>query len=116
MLPADSAWRCWKNSSIRTLGPVEGVRASIELGPAAYEVLQRLGVNPDEVPSGRRRFAFACLVAWTERRAHLGGALAAAILAAMLEQGWVSRKSGTRALRVTAKGKHALRRALDITI
>lgn len=97
------------------LGPAEGVRASIDLGPAAKKVLNKLDVDPDNLPGKRRRFAFACLD-WTERRAHLGGALGAAILSAFLDRGWLAREPGTRALRVTQKGKKAIARELGIEL
>ena len=97
------------------LEPAEGVRASIELGPDAADVLKSVGVALEEIDARRRRFAFACLD-WTERRAHLGGALGAAVLDALLEQGWVSRETGTRALRVTSKGRRELDRHLGITL
>lgn len=95
--------------------PAKGVRATIELGPAANEVLSRIGVEPTQVSGKRRRYAFACMD-WTERRAHLGGALGGAVLAALLDQGWVARESGTRALRVTAKGRGALKREFNIKL
>ncbi|HEY3269559.1 MAG TPA: metalloregulator ArsR/SmtB family transcription factor [Armatimonadota bacterium] len=57
--------------------------------------LAERGVDLPE--AGRRSFAFGCMD-WTERRPHLGGALGAAILRALLEQGIVRRQPGIRAV------------------
>src|SRR5579883_2935468 len=59
-----------------------------------------------EIPAPARRgraFARRCLD-WSERRDHLAGALGAAVLAAWLAHGWVARREGSRALRLTPAG------------
>ncbi|AHG21796.1 ArsR family transcriptional regulator [Chania multitudinisentens RB-25] len=68
--------------------------------------LAQLGVNCSPAPS-RRRFACGCLD-WSERKAHLGGALGAALLAAFEKRGWLQRQLDSRALQLTAAGKKAL--------
>jgi hypothetical protein len=55
--------------------------------------LVRRGVNLDAARASRRQFATACLD-WTERRPHLGGALGAAVLAALRARGYVRRARG----------------------
>jgi DNA-binding transcriptional ArsR family regulator len=62
---------------------------------------ERFGVDPGALAT-RRPLARAC-VDWTERRPHLAGALGAALLNAMLEQGWVKRRPDGRALTVTER-------------
>lgn len=47
---------------------------------------------------------------WTERRAHLGGALGRNLTAALLAAGWMTRVAGSRALRVTVAGRTGFRR------
>jgi DNA-binding transcriptional ArsR family regulator len=84
-----------------------GIREDVVLGPAAPAVFARLGVEPNGLRPGRRRFAFACLD-WTERRPHLGGVLGGAVLDALIGQGLLHRESGTRALRVTGRGQDEL--------
>jgi DNA-binding transcriptional ArsR family regulator len=42
---------------------------------------------------------------WTARRAHLAGRLGAAMLSALLADGWLTRRRDDRALRVTARGE-----------
>jgi DNA-binding transcriptional ArsR family regulator len=61
------------------------------------EALGRLGVNLPAVRRSRRAFALLC-PDWTERRPHLGGALGAALLAAMLDQGRVGLRPAERAV------------------
>ena len=51
---------------------------------------------------------------WSERRAHLGGALGAALWVQTLEHGWVVRKQGTRIIVLTPKGRRAFERNLGL--
>src|SRR5215471_1882619 len=64
------------------------------LGEAA---LGRLGVNLPITRRSRRALAIDC-PDWTERRPHLGGALGAALLGAMLDQGRARLRPGERAV------------------
>ena len=56
-----------------------------------------------------RRFAHACFD-WSERRDHLAGSLAVALLDHSLAQGWVRRVKDSRALQLTPSGESALAR------
>jgi len=67
-------------------------------------VLGDLGVP---IPSGRRQALRACLD-WTERRDHLGGAVAAGLFARGVEAGWFERGTD-RAVRLTAAAAEPLR-------
>jgi len=73
------------------------------LGPCLDEVLHAFGV--DVLPQ-RRQPAVRCLD-WSERRPHVGGALGAAICSRALEQRWVERLPGSRAVRLTPAGGEA---------
>ncbi|QEI04626.1 helix-turn-helix transcriptional regulator [Pigmentiphaga aceris] len=66
--------------------------------------LTALGVDVNATRKLRRRFACACLD-WSMRRPHLGGALGAAVLAAIEARQWISRDLDTRALQVTRLGE-----------
>jgi DNA-binding transcriptional ArsR family regulator len=57
----------------------------------------------------------ACLD-WTERRDHLAGPLGVGLTKGLLELGWVRRKAGTRALRVTVDGARAFRDNFGISV
>jgi len=98
----------------QAVGPA-GRGGVVDLGPRADQILDRLGVDGARAARSRRRFAFACLD-WTERRAHLGGALGAELFGRFLEAGWVVREPGTRAVLLTPRGRRALRRALRLSI
>ena len=76
--------------------------------PSGRAALEAMGVRAG---ASRRRFCRPCLD-WSERRAHVGGALGAAICARCLELGWVRRQPGTRAVLVTPEGARGLREAL----
>jgi DNA-binding transcriptional ArsR family regulator len=89
-------------------------RGPIDLGPAGPATFGHLRIDLDEVRLERRRFATAC-GDWSERRAHLGGALGAALWALALERGWVIRRPGTRVVVVTERGRRAFRQHLGIT-
>jgi len=86
----------------------------------AYKLTQQsraffssLEIDLDEVERTRRHFARQC-IDWSERRAHLAGALGAAICDRFLANGWVERLTSSRALRVTPSGHAWLRATLGI--
>lgn len=74
--------------------------------PAAPAAFSERGIDLDALPS-RRRIARRC-ADWTERRAHLAGALGAAVAARFLDAGWVARIPEGRGLRITREGWTAL--------
>ena len=53
-----------------------------------------------------RRFAYPCLD-WSERRDHLAGSLAVAMLEQGVSNGWLLRVKGSRALTLTPAGQTA---------
>ena len=57
--------------------------------------------------SAAQRMAYACLD-WSERRDHLAGRLAHALLEHFITQGWLLRRAGERALDLTPAGRTAL--------
>lgn len=61
----------------------------------------------ESVGVGARRFAYPCLD-WSERRDHLAGRFATALLDQGLAQGWLRRVAGSRALKLTPTGATAL--------
>jgi DNA-binding transcriptional ArsR family regulator len=70
---------------------------AVRLTEAGAAALARLGVRAAPPAGSRRAPAIDCLD-WTERRPHVGGALGAALLNAMLEQGRVRRLPAGRAV------------------
>jgi DNA-binding transcriptional ArsR family regulator len=75
----------------------EDTRSYYCLTPQGVQALEERGVDVARARKARRCFAYGCLD-WTERRAHLGGALAAAILRTMNADGFVRRQRHTRAV------------------
>jgi DNA-binding transcriptional ArsR family regulator len=72
--------------------------ARFEVTGAGARTLSSFGINVGEVRRSRRHFAGTC-IDWTQRRGHLNGALAAAILSRLFELGWIERGQGKAARR-----------------
>ena len=70
-------------------------RRLYRLTPHGTQALRERAVDIVRAQKMRRHFAFGCLD-WTERRAHLGGALGAAILDAMVTAGILRQQSQMR--------------------
>ncbi len=71
------------------------------------------GIDLTRLEKGRRPVCRACLD-WSERRSHLGGALGAAILSRLLENGWVRRDAG-RVVTFTCAGLEEFRAILTLS-
>jgi hypothetical protein len=87
----------------------------------AVEALSEIGIH--QVPAAARelRFARCCydhlagwLGDWTERRAHVAGALGAALLDHYKRERWLLPVEDSRRLVVTPAGKSAFARFFDI--
>ncbi len=70
--------------------------------------LDRLGVDVEKTRQERRAFARQCLD-WSERRAHLAGALGAAVARRCLDLRWVHFVRDERTLELTPQGLRGLR-------
>lgn len=77
-----------------------------ELTPAGRSWMASIGVDADAATRGER-YAYACLD-WSERRDHLAGPLATALLDRFVAKRWLVRIDDTRALRLTPEGKRRL--------
>ncbi len=66
--------------------------------------LGQFGIERESLELSKRHLARRCLD-WTERRPHVGGAVGAALMEHFLSEGWLARTRGSRALRVTLKGR-----------
>ena len=71
------------------------------------ERLAALQVDVAAARGSRRAFACAC-IDLTQRKAHVSGALGAALLQTYLERGWVQRLPRSRAVSITPRGGAAL--------
>jgi DNA-binding transcriptional ArsR family regulator len=63
----------------------------------------KIGIDLSAARGSRRAFCRPC-VDWSERRAHLAGAVGAAIARRLMELRWIARKRDTRALSITPVG------------
>jgi DNA-binding transcriptional ArsR family regulator len=93
----------------------EGLQAA----PEGYALTDRgrawlagLGLEP-AAPSGRRRFAYACMD-WSERRDHLAGQLADELFRHCVDRGWLRRGAG-REVELTPVGHRQLLPRLTAT-
>jgi hypothetical protein len=89
-------------------------RGHVVLADDAGEVTERgsaflrdFGIDLAAMRHRRRMFCRPCLD-WTERRAHLGGAVGAALAQRCFDSRWVERMRGSRALVITAAGRRGL--------
>jgi DNA-binding transcriptional ArsR family regulator len=72
-----------------------------------HRLLRQVGIDTAALALQRRKFCQACLD-WSERRHHLAGAVGAALLARMIDLGWIRRGKGSRVVVVAAHGRLAL--------
>jgi DNA-binding transcriptional ArsR family regulator len=83
------------------------------LTPSGARFLERLGVDVEHTRREHRAFARQCLD-WSERRAHLAGALGAAVARRCLDLRWVHPVEEERTLMLTPQGRRGLRRWFGI--
>ncbi|HTS93588.1 MAG TPA: helix-turn-helix transcriptional regulator [Stellaceae bacterium] len=78
--------------------------------------LARLGVAVE--PENRRSKRILCrpCLDWSERRAHIAGAVGAALCARAFDAGWIRRLPNTRAVAITPKGTRAFREAFGVSL
>jgi DNA-binding transcriptional ArsR family regulator len=126
--PSDAAFRfartCYDHLA-GTLGVLLTdtlVERDILRGAAGFELTARgdvwlsdLGIDVAALRAQRRSFVRPCLD-WSERRHHVAGSVGAALATVMLERRWLARIAGTRALRLTMRGREGLYRALALEV
>jgi DNA-binding transcriptional ArsR family regulator len=74
-----------------------------------------MGMKIDEIQKKRRSFLRPCLD-WSERRYHIAGALAAALLDHMISSDWIRRQKNSRAITITSKGQSGFYRYFKLNI
>ncbi len=79
--------------------------------------LARLGIDDPTRPA-QRQSPVACrpCLDWSERKYHLAGRLASRICSHCLDQGWILRRQGSRAVDVTPKGQATLQNWLGLDL
>ena len=98
-------------------GHVELMQDAGVVTDAGISLFGRIGIDVGSLSAGRgksaRLLCRPCLD-WSERRPHLAGAVGRALCAHSLEQGWIRRIEGTRAVAVTPKGHRIFRDAIGV--
>ncbi|HEU4617933.1 MAG TPA: helix-turn-helix transcriptional regulator [Gammaproteobacteria bacterium] len=97
--------------SLVTRGRLVGSDDGYDLTPTGRAWLEEIGVACDPAARGGR-YAYGCLD-WSERRSHLAGRLATALLDHFLARRWLLRTPQSRALTVTPQGRRRLSALLD---
>jgi DNA-binding transcriptional ArsR family regulator len=98
----------------QSLGWVTPDGADYDLTASGEQAMRAIGVDVEALRGMRRRFAYPCLD-WSERRPHLGGALGAAVLDALLRSRWVVQDLDSRALSITAAGRREMQKRFGLT-
>jgi DNA-binding transcriptional ArsR family regulator len=88
---------------------------SFELTAKGKKWFLAMGIDTNELQQQRRSFLRPCLD-WSERRYHMAGSLAAALLDKMLLEDWVRRTRNSRAVVVTAKGQKILQETWKVVV
>jgi DNA-binding transcriptional ArsR family regulator len=83
------------------------------LSQEGVSLLERIGIDLDQLRSGRRAVCKVC-VDWSERRPHVAGAVGAAILGRLKTLGWVKARPTGRALILTAAGERGVSEVFGI--
>jgi DNA-binding transcriptional ArsR family regulator len=86
-----------------------------EVTPAGAEFLGHFGVDLSAARARKRVFCRPC-VDWTERRAHIGGAVGAALAVRCFELKWIERVRDGRALTITPAGRRGLMEVFGVAI
>jgi DNA-binding transcriptional ArsR family regulator len=92
-----------------------GAENIYDLTSAGAEGFAALGIDIDATRALRRRFAYAC-VDWSERRPHVGGALAAAFLSVALKRKWIVPDLDSRAVDITSVGRKEMQARFGLRI
>lgn len=83
------------------------------LTSAGEDWCAEFGIDLSALRRSTRPEIILCLD-WTERRDHLAGGLGAALLDRCMQLGWIERARGTRAVRLTDRGRTGLAASLGI--
>ena len=88
---------------LRSSGALSGDDSNIRLTETGDALFAEFGIDCAALKAARRPVCRACLD-WSERRPHLAGGLGAAVLSRFLDQGWIRRQAGSRALLFSSEG------------
>ncbi|MFM9886784.1 MAG: ArsR/SmtB family transcription factor [Burkholderiales bacterium] len=106
-------------NALVTSGHVELEQDAGLVTDAGMALFGRLGIDVATLSAGRgkttRVLCRPCLD-WSERRPHLAGAVGAALCTRSLDEGWIRRIDGTRAVSITLAGHRIFREAMGVRL
>lgn len=80
---------------------------TVILTKRGVNILTDAGIDLASLHKKRRRFAYECMD-WTQKSAHLGGSLGAAICELCVHRGWIERNSSNRSVKLKRRGRTEL--------
>ncbi len=86
-----------------------------EITESGTRFLSEFGIDLFAAGTKRRHFYRSCLD-WTERRPHIGGAVGAALANRLFDLAWTERMKHSRAVIVTASGRHGFLETFGIAV
>ena len=89
--------------ALREHGHIEFADDGGVVTPSGEAFFAKAGVDLSQARQSRRVFCRPC-IDWSERRAHLAGAVGAALANRLMDLRWIARKRDTRALTITPIG------------
>ncbi|VVO44166.1 ArsR/SmtB family transcription factor [Pseudomonas fluorescens] len=95
-------------------GWIEQTHQRIEVTNKGASQLASRGIFIQALAQRNAQIACSC-PDWSERRAHLGGALGAGLLQLFMQSGWLSIPSQSRALQITPLGQREIARFAKVT-
>ena len=96
---------------LRARGALHSDGQTATFGPNAHSVFATLGIDLEEA----RKAPLKLCLDWTERKPHLSGPLATALMDHALAQHWILRQTNSRALTITNKGYAVFDNSLSLT-
>lgn len=93
--------------SSRLIDESDSAAGAAQLSSEGVSLLEKIGIDLDQLQSGRRAVCRVC-VDWSERRPHVAGAVGAAVLSRLKALGWVKARPTGRALILTAAGERGV--------
>jgi DNA-binding transcriptional ArsR family regulator len=107
------ARRCWGHLAgelgvrlhdiLITRGWISATGESYEMSDRGREAVEGIGIDLAALRPSRRGIVYPCLD-WSERRSHLGGPLASALLDLFIARGWMVNGRARRELQLTPAG------------
>ena len=101
--------------ALREHGHIEFADDGGVVTPSGEAFFAKVGIDLSAARQSRRVFCRPC-IDWSERRAHLAGAVGAALASRLMQLHWIARKRDTRALTITPIGWSNIERTFGCSL